>query len=192
MNLTAYKSLYDFSEIETALQSYFVASGGMVAPPAENDASREDWTAGDGNVAFFTAFQAAIFQKSRPRVACLLNGIQNATNPGHMIEDNNGALRNTLWRGQLTFDLITGPSYTAHVDLRAKVMALAEMIAPMVRDTTKLIGANQYLTNHLINYVAPQGLDTSIAIGQGYYGSQLTYQLTFSVPPPALAAVVEN
>lgn len=191
MNLTAYASLYDFSQIETGIQRHFVAAGGMVAPPDENDDTRETWTPETGQVAFLTAYQAAIFQQARPRVGCFLSNIINATTPGHFVEDNNGALRNVLWRAQLTLGIVTQPNYTYHASLRAQVIALAEMIAPMVRDTTQAIGVNQYLTTYQINHVTPGGLDTTISIGDGYYGSTLTYQLTFSVPAPALAAVSE-
>jgi hypothetical protein len=190
MNLTAYKSLYDFSAIETAIQTFFVKAGGMVAPPNEDAPNRETWTP-EGSVAFFTAFQAAIFQKARPRVGCFITGITNATAPGHFLIDNNGALRNNLWRGQLTLEVITAPRYALHTDLRATVQALAEMIAPQVSDPAALIGANQYLTLHHINYVLPQNLDTQISIEDGFYGSQLNYQITFSVPAGALAAVAE-
>ena len=191
MNLAAYKSLYDFSEIETAIQSFFVAAGGMVAPPDEDDDSRETWAPNEGEVAFFTAFQATVFQAAKPRVACFLTGINNATQPGHMVIDNNGALRNVLWTGNLKFEVITEENYTTHTDLRAKVQALAEMIAPQVANPAAQIGANQYLSLHQINYVTPQNIDTSINTGDGFYGSQLNYQITFSVPSGAVAAVAE-
>jgi hypothetical protein len=140
------------------------------------------------NVAFFTAFEAAIFQKSRPRVACFLSGI-NPVN--HFATDNNGALRNNLWRGTLTLEVITAPSYTAHTDLRAAVQCLAEMIAPQVPAGTASIGANQYLTSQHINHLQAQNLDTSINSGEGFFGSQLNYQITFSIPAGAFSAVAE-
>ena len=187
MNLPAYKSLYDFSEIEAAIQSFFVAQGIFVAPPT--DASREAWIPGADNVAFLTAFQAALFQVARPRVACFLTGI----NPlQKMIVDNNGAIRNAIWKGNLLLEVITDPDYTLHTDLRAMTQALGEMIAPQVSDPTQRIGANQYLQNHQINYVMAQNMDTAIHFQEGFYGSQLNYQITFSVPLGAFQAVVEN
>lgn len=191
MNLLAYSHIYDFSLIEKALQSYFIAAGGMVAPPDEGDETREEWIPDAGKVAMFTAFEAAIFQKARPRVACFLNGISNHSTPPKAIADHNGALRNVLWRANLTLEIITAPSYTAHVALRSQVAALAEMIAPMVASPSTAIGVNQYLQYHRVNLVVPQGLDTSISLGEGFYGSQLNYQLTFSVPPSVVMTITD-
>jgi len=191
MNLSAYSSLYDFTQLELAIQSFFVAQG-FVQPPGETDATRSTWTPGTGDVAFFTGFEASLFQKARPRVACFLNGINPATTPPRWVADNNGALRNNLFRGNLVLEIITAANYTYHTALRAQVMALAEMIAPPVADHTLRLGANQYLTAQQINYVTPQNLDSSVAQEQGFYGSQLNYQLTFSIPKPAILGVVET
>ena len=191
MNLLSYSHIYDFSLIEKALQSYFIAAAGMVAPPDEGDDTREEWVPDAGKVAVFTAFQAAIFQKARPRVACFLNNIGNAATPPKAIADHNGALRNVLWRGNLTLEIITEPDYAAHTALRSQVAALGEMIAPMVANPATAIGVNQYLQYHRVNLSVPQGMDTSISIGEGFYGSQFNYQLTFSVPPSVVTAITD-
>jgi hypothetical protein len=189
MNLLAYKALYDFSEIEAAIQSFFVAQGVFVAPPGETAQNRESWIPDAGSIAFLISFQAMVFQAARPRVACVLNGI----NPlQKMIVDNNGAIRNAIWKGNLILEVITDPNYALHTDLRATVQALGEMIAPQVSDPTLKIGANQYLANHQINYIMAQNMDSSIHAEEGFYGSQLNFQITFSVPLGAFQAVVET
>ncbi len=189
MNLPAYKSLYDFSAIEVAVQLYFVDTGAFVAPPDSTDRTRESWVAPAGKTPFFTAFQAAIFEKSRPRVACFLNSISAVgSKQGTPIADNNGALRNYIFSGQLTFEIITEPDYASHMDLRAQTFSLAEMIAPLVDDATKKIGANQYMT-HQIVAVSVHSFSTSIDIHQGFYGSQIHYNITFQIPPPAIKAI---
>lgn len=196
MDLTAYKDLYDFSLIERAVQSYFVSQSVFVQPPDEDDPNRETWIPDAGDVAFFTAFEEKIFQMPTPRVVCAFNNIVQAARQPHGITDNNGAIRNNLWSGNLRFSITTQPSYSYHTQLRAMMVALGEMIAPMVSDPTKLIGANQYLSNLQIAYVQPQSIDTSIVKGESggvaFYHSGLSYQLTFGIYEQAILAVTET
>lgn len=192
MDLTAYSNLYDFAAIESAVQDYFIADGGLfVEPPDETDANRETWAPADGEVPFMTAFQASLFQKFTPRVACFLTGI-NRVQPVRYVADNNGAMRANQYQAGLTFETITAPSYADHTALRNRVMALVDMLVPPASDVAAAIGVNQYLTGFQLVQSAPQNLDTSIQTGDGFYGSQLSCQIIFSIPPEVIAAVVES
>jgi len=183
ISLPNYASIYDFSKIEQAVQSYFISTGLYAAPDMTQP---ETWAPAASIVPAFTAFESEMFQKHRPRVAFFLNSI---TPLNKWVADANGALRNNQWRGNLLVEVITAPDYTTHTALRCQVAALFEMIAPMVADPTQLIGANQYLTQHIISYCTAQNADTSIHVEQGFFGSQLNYQLTFGVPEAAILAV---
>ena len=72
---------YEFSRLEVAVQAHFVASGAFVSPPDDTADNKETWTPAAGIVPIFTAFQAATFQKNRPRVSIDLQNIApSATN----------------------------------------------------------------------------------------------------------------
>ena len=186
-----FKSLYDFSEVEKSVQAYFVSGNQFVVPPNEDDPTRETWGAPTGLVPFFTAYEALIFQKSTPRVACQLSGVNALPSIGHGIVDNNGAIRNNLWRGNLMFEVVTGESYKLQCDLRSSVIALAEMIAPMVSDPSVALGANKFSGLFQIAKCVSVGFDTHINMEDGFYVSQIPYQIIFGVPESAILGITE-
>jgi hypothetical protein len=184
-----FASLYDFAAIETAVQNYFAGAGGFSAPPSNDPADLATWLPPAGNIVILTAYQIQVFQKWTPRVGTFLSGINPISRVGHGIVDGNGAIRNNLWTANLLLEIITKQDYTYHTQTRNTVMALGEMIAPMVSDPTQAIGANPFLSQFQISYCAPQNVDTNIVRGDGFFGSQLNYQLTFCLAPQAIAAV---
>ena len=185
----SYAGLYDFSLVEKAIQSYFVGTGLFTLPPDENDDTKENWIPDATKPAMLTAYDAAVFQKAIPRVACYLSGITPATSVPHGIVDGNGAIRNNMWRANLMLEIITEPNYTAHVALRSLVTALGEMIVPMLANPAQAIGANQYSTLYQLAYCVASNHSTMINAADGFYGSQLTYQLTFGIHEQSIAAV---
>lgn len=172
---------YDYSQLEQAIQSHFVASGAFAKPPDDSDDTKENWTPTTGVIPIFTAFQAATFQKNRPRVAIDIQNISPSQQPPKQIPCVDTILRTYLWKATLHLTIETTADYTAHVALRAAVTALAEMIAPGIPSTTtgSTIGANQYLTNFVIAYVQDNGQSTMVHSDEGHYHSQITYNLTF-------------
>ncbi len=185
----SFASLYDFSLIEKAVQDYFLDTGLFSPPPDENDAARESWSPEAGKPAVFTAYDAAVFQKAIPRVACYLSSISPATATPRGVVDNMGAIRNNLWKANLALEIITPPNYTQHTALRALVTALGEMLVPQLSDPSIQIGANKFSTTYYLAYCVAQNHTTQINAHEGFYGSQLNYQLTFGVPAGAITAV---
>jgi len=185
----SYASLYDFSLIEKAVQAYFLDTGLFSAPPDENDPARESWAPVAGKPAVFTAYDAAVFQKAIPRVACYLSSISPATATPRGVVDSLGAIRNNLWKANLALEIITAPNYTQHTALRSLVTALGEMLVPQLSDPTNDIGANKFSTTYFLAYCVAQNHTTQINAHEGFYGSQLNYQLTFGVPAGAITAV---
>lgn len=196
MSITArdYKPFYDYSKIEIGVQSYFVGVDAAVfcQPPGEpaldaaqsvidawND--RGNWTPGAGQVAVMTDFEANVFQSARPRVGIDFNNVRPHHLNAQAIVDPNNMLRATLYTGELRLGIVTGANYTAHVDLRSYVAALAVEICPPIPDTTvnSTVGVNQFLTHHLFCLLQDNGQDTTITPQEGYYISQLSYAVIF-------------
>lgn len=185
-----FSQLYNFGLIERAVQDYFVGTGLFVKPPDEADPDREDWTPDTGVTPFFTAFEAALFQKHIPRVACFLRGIKpRRAHNGHGVLDANGILRNNLWAATFTLEVITPPSYATHNNLRSKVLATGEMICPMVLDPLTRIGANAYSNFHQIYGCVLQDQSTEVHIEKGFYGSQSGYDIIFGVPETVISSI---
>lgn len=186
-----YAALYDFSTIERAVQSYFCSFDSFVKPPDNSEDTRESWQAGTGNVAFFTPYELALFQKNRPRVIAQLSAINALTQPGHGIEDGNGALRNNIWKATLRLEITTENKYELHNALRSMVYALGEMIAPYVRDSSIKLGVNQYSDTFQLQQCINQNADTGLsATESGAIQSDILYTITFGLPEQAILAVV--
>lgn len=178
---TNWKKFFKHSEIETGVQSFFAATGSFVAPPSEDSDTRETWQPNDGVTPCFTAFQAQLFQKHKPRIALELNGVKPFSYQSQAIVDDRGIIRPTLYVGTLSFSIVTAENYTEHTDLRALVAVLCNEIAPFVQQgTSSTIGANQYLTNFVIVRVDDNGQETNIMPDDGYYMSALSYPITFA------------
>ena len=178
--------LYDFSLVEKAIQTFFVtvAADRFVAPPDDIDPALEQWSPGD-LIPFFTAFQAALFQKHRPRIAIDLNNI-SPINPLRLIIDANEQLQCDWWRARLTFWIVTRPSYAYHTQMRGALLALIAQLAPPSGATqTAPIGVNQYLDKHEVTGCWPSDLSTAVTPQDGHYVSPIVCNLDFAMRPDA-------
>jgi hypothetical protein len=186
-------SIYDFSLIEKAVQTLFVGVSGanFVAPKNDDDPLREKWTAGAGNIAFYTAFQALTFQKCRPRVWIGLKNVNHIR--GAYAIDANGNLREKAWSGSMDFGIITEMNYTAHVALRAKVAAIIPTVLAQISQdgsTFATTGINALLANHQVSEFWMRNVDTNIGEDkeQAIYYSIIPCELAFNVKPSAWPA----
>lgn len=175
-----FESRFDFSLIEVGIQTHFVSTDEFAKPPADTDAAKKDWTPEVGTIPIFTALEAAVFQKHRPRVALDLNSIAPSAFPPKQQADDRGILRNMIWKAGLSFHIVTKADYFYHKSLRAKVAAICSEIAPMVANTSLAIGVNQFTKFHQIIYVQDNGQDTTITPEDGCYKSNLQYQIQFA------------
>lgn len=189
MNFTDFQNFYDFSLIEKAVQSVFVSVDGsvFVAPPDDSDPTREKWTAGAGNIAFYTAFQALTFTKCRPRVFTGLHNINRV--PMSQAVDANGNLREKAWTGVMRLGIITKPDYTVHTQLRAMVLAIIPQVMGAVTVTDfPNTGANALLQYHQISQFDPVDISTTIVPEDGNYQSQIPVSIAFNIKPTAFPA----
>lgn len=177
---TDFIPFFDYSLIEAGIQSHFVASGNFEQPANETDPDRESWSPDPAKTPFFTAFEAALFQKFRPHVAIDLSNVAPVSFQAQAIVDASQIVRPTLYRGVVNFTVTTDSNYLKHTQLRAYVAALAMEIAPYVpQGVSSTIGANQYLTHHVITNFNDAGQDTTVTPDEGYYTSRLTFNITF-------------
>jgi hypothetical protein len=194
MDFKDFQSIYDFTLIERAVQSLFVAAGAdFVAPLDDNDAAREQWAAGVGNIAFYSAFQALTFTQCRPRVFIGLHAINPV--PGCYALDANGNLREKSWRGQIRFGIITEPNYTTHTALRARVLAIIPQVLGKIaadNSTFATTGINALLTYHQVSEFYAKDISTSVTPADGNYQSAITVELAFGVPPSAWPAGMQS
>jgi hypothetical protein len=184
MTFSDFQPLYDFSLIEKAVQALFVGVDGgvFVAPLDDNDPAREQWTAGAGNIAFYTAFQALTFQLCRPRVFIGLHSVNCIT--GAYAVDSNGNLREKAWRGQMLIGIITEPNYTLHTQLRSAVLAIIPQVLGAVTVTDfPNTGINALLAYHQVSEFYSSDASTSVTPEDGNYQSAITVKLAFSVRP---------
>jgi hypothetical protein len=192
MDLIAISPFYDFSLLEQAGQSFFcnpdgpVAQGGgaFVAPPNDDDDTRENWTPG-ANIPFYTAFQNDTFQKCRPRVWAVLPQITAV--PFARTLDANGQFRVTAWTALMKFGVLSEPFYPKHIALRTLMLAAIPMLGPVITADGGQIattGINAFLQYHQLAQIeilpASTYVDTS---NQGYYVSYVDTQITFSILP---------
>lgn len=175
--------LYDFSQIEIAMQDLFAATDVYVAPPDETSDDREDWVPPVGVIPFMTAFQADVFTKCNPRVSCSLNGIVPASNPPPMVVDANYLFRVRAWRGVLDFTVITPANYYTHTQLRCQVQSIIAGAVPATSNLAVIgtTGINQYLDVHEVATILDAGNSTGIHQEKAFYGSQLRYEITFAI-----------
>lgn len=194
MTFDDFQSIYDFKLIERAVQSLFVAAGAdFVSPKDDDDPAREQWTAGAGNIAFYTAFQALTFTQCRPRVFIGLSAVNPV--PGCYALDANGNLREKAWRGQMRFGVITEPNYTTHTELRSRVLAILPQVLPrLVVDNSLSVttdalfattGINALLTYHQVSEFYAKDISTTVSPEDGNYQSAITVELAFSVKTSA-------
>ncbi len=191
MNFTNFTPFYDFSVIETAVQSAFVAADGsfFVAPLGETDAARKDWTPGAGNVPFYTVANQLVFQECRPRVAIRLHNV-NHIRDAYAIDANNN-VREKAWQGSMDFGIVTEPNYAYHAQLRAAVLAIIPQIMPQVvadNSTFATTGINALLANFQVSEFWARNCSTEVAVVAGAYMSLIPVELAFSVPPSAWPA----
>jgi hypothetical protein len=185
--------LYDFSQLEIAAQKVFAAASnfggynginGFIAPPDDTAANRETWTPPAGVIPVFTAYQVAVFTKTNPRISISLDGIVQYSTPAPVIIDANGQLRCRMWRAQLDFTIITPASYSQHVALRTLAQSVIATMVPQINDTlatAENTGLNQFLAVHEVATVIDAGNSTGINVAQGFYASQLKYNITFGI-----------
>jgi hypothetical protein len=194
MQYTDLIDIYNFSLIEQAVQRFFVAlpGGAFVSPPSNQDPAKENWMA-EGQIAFYTAFQSAVFQKSRPQVYCALTNITEY--PQTHIIDANGVWRASAWKGVLHMGVVTSPDYTAHTQLRAAVLAaLPTLQPPPTADGSGIAasGINALTQFHEIGLFQMQATETMITPQAGDFKSVIPVTITFSVRVSAWPGGIQN
>lgn len=194
MNILDLIPLNDFSLIEQAVQTFFcggqyIAGTPFIEPPVEWEGDDgKDIEIEDGQIAFYTAFQNNTFQKARPRVGIALHSINKYE--GEQVIDSEFVLRPKAWRAQMRFQIVTGPDYDVHRQLRALVNAIIPKCGPTYQSDGSGIatgGVNGILTNHQVGLFEAQNESTNITPQEGYYVSPITVNLTFSLNAKSLA-----
>jgi hypothetical protein len=182
---TDFMPLVDSTLIEAAIQKFFVnlADGCFVAPLDNSDPKREAWTAGADSIAIYTSFQNLVFQSVRPRVFL---GLFNASPyPSAYLTDANGVFRPKAWRGDVTFGIITEPDYAKHTQLRAMLLAILPMLAPLPTPDGSDIatsGVNAYLEFHEVAQFSVKDFAMHIEEGAGgAYQSTIPVTVTWGV-----------
>ena len=191
MIFSDFTPFYDFSVIETAVQTLFTTVDGsfFVAPLGETDAARKDWAPGAGSVAFYTVANQLVFQECRPRVAIRLHNV-NHIKDAYVI-DVNGNLREKAWQGSMDFGIVTEPNYAYHAQLRAAVLAIIPQVIGKVSADNSAFGTtgiNALLTNFQVAEFWSRNASTEVQREIGAYCSLIPVEVTFSVPPSAWPA----
>lgn len=193
--------LFDYSQWEIGIQSFFcdaTAGGGLfVAPPDNDDTTRENWVGSAGQIAFFTAYQNAVFQKARPRVS--LNPISYVPLDGTIL-DANGQLKHHVFNVPLEFVVVTQPDYLIHCQTLALVRATALAMAPVLVDpetgaeTIQTTGLNAFLTNFEMSRIVDPGNTLAIGLSadKGAFVSTLHFDSTFAVRASAWPATNQS
>lgn len=189
--------LYDFSQWEIAIQNFFcdtTQGGGNFSMPKDNsDASRESWQPAVNTTAFFTGFQAQLFQKQRPRID--LGPVDYREVKQTRIVDATGRLRRNAWIVPLTFYVITPADYQTHVQLLALTRSIVHMMNPIginpANGSADLIpksGLNAFLTSHELAIIQDAGGPTFggyLSTDKGYFLTPLKYDAKFDVKASA-------
>ena len=182
---TKFAPLYDFSLIERAVQDFFCSpalNAPFIAPPNDLTTNREAWTAGVDKIAFYTAFQANVYQPCRPRIYVALNNISEFTSE-RMLDDS-AVYRATAWRGVLRFGIVTAPNYEEHTGVRSVVLAILPQLQPVFNpDGTGIAGGgiNAFLVYHEVGVFALSSASTHITPEDGNYHSTFDVSVSFSV-----------
>lgn len=179
---TDFAPLLDFSQWETAIQNYFVASGLFAAPPANGDDSGGGWQPTAPLTAFFTGFQAQVFTKARPRVD--LGLISHTEIQQTRVMDVNGMLWRNAWQVPLEFFVVTKPDYAYHVaTFLPQMRALIQLMNPQ-SGAIQTTGLNTYLTTHELAQIKDAGGATfggKWSADEGYFITPLKYNAIFAV-----------
>ncbi len=193
MNFSDFQAIYDFTVIETAVQSMFATIAGYSVPPNDGDQDAENWLPPEGATPFYTAFQALTFQKCRPRVYIAAFDFQ-PVRQAYAI-DANSNLREKAWVGNMRLGIITNPNYTLHTQLRAQVLAIIPQVQPgIAMDNSAFAGTgiNAILASHQVSEFYADNLSTTITPEEGTYRSTINIKLAFSVPPSAWPAGMQT
>lgn len=190
-DFTSFIPFYEFSVIETAVQSFFVGvdRSFFVAPLGETDAAREAWKPAAGSVAFYTVANQLVFQACRPRVAIKLHNVNHIRDAYAL--DVNGNMREKAWQGSMDFGIVTEPNYAFHASLRAAVLAIIPQVIGQIAADNSLFaatGINALLTNFQVSEFWARNCSTDATPIEGAYVSQIPVELAFSVPPTAWSA----
>ena len=193
MTFSDFQAIYDFTVIETAVQSLFVSIAGYSAPSNDDDPNAAQWTPPAGSTPFYTAFQALTFQKCRPRVYIASFEFQ-PVRQAYAIDSNNN-VREKAWSGNMMLGMITQPVYTLHTQLRAQVQSIIPQIMPgIVADNSAFAatGINSLLTAHQVSEFFTTDLNTTVIPEEGTYRSTINIKLAFSVLPSAWPAGMQT
>jgi hypothetical protein len=179
--------LYDYSLWEKAVQAFFcdpVQGGGVfVGAPDEHDPKREEWCPPNGQIAFFTAFEAATLQRARPRVS--ISPISyRPYNEKALVRDANGRAQNRAWDVPLEFTVITKNDYAYFTSVLAQVRAIISQMMPVaIYGQLQTTGLNPFLTVHELSKIwdAGNSLNIGQTIDKGAFVGQIKYNATFAV-----------
>jgi hypothetical protein len=179
MTAPDFATLYDFSVIETAVES--------LANTANPD------------VSWLTGFDAAQLQKARPRIECYFEPGNAFGSPPHYVNTAaDGQRRVNGWQGQLRTMIVTNTvsgnteadaannSYKLHMQYRAFVMNLLCTVDTALADNPVL------LPYHQIARCWEAGNSPKIAPQDGVYTSQLNHNLIYSIRPSAFPGGIIN
>jgi len=194
MNFTDFQSLYDFSLVEAAVQSFFCGVDGslFVAPLSETDPARGTWTPPPGFTAFYTNANITVNQACRPRVKIRLNNVNHVR--GAYALDANGAMREKAWQASMEFGIVTEPNYAIHCQLRSQVLAIIAQGVAISQDGTLFAtgGINKYLKLHQVSEFWSRNASTDVVPAEGAYMSLIPTQLAFSIPPSSWPAGMQT
>ena len=179
-----YMPLVDSTKIEAGIQQFFVnlPGGSFVAPLDNDDPAREQWTAGDGNIAIYTAFQNLVFQSVRPRVFLMLPSV--SVYPSAYLIAADGVFRPKAWRGEVTLGIISEPNYARHTQLRAMLLAILPMLAPTpTADGSGIAagGVNAYLEFHEVAQFEVSNFAMHLEESDGTYQSTIPVAVSWGV-----------
>ena len=184
MSFTDYIPLVDSTLVEAAIQKFFVNldGGSFVAPLDNNDPKREKWTPGDGDIAIYSAFQNKVFQSVRPRVFFMLASATPYA--AAYLLDASGVFRPKAWRGEVHFGIISEQDYAKHTQLRAMLLAILPMLAPLpTADGSDIAtsGVNKYLALHQVAEFRIKDFAFSLEENSGAYQSAIPVSMTWGV-----------
>ena len=192
MTYSDFQAIYDFTVIETAVQTMFASIAGYSVPP-NDDPNADQWTPPAGTTPFYTAFQSLTFQKCRPRIY-VASFEFSPVRQGYAL-DGNGNLREKAWTGNMRLGIITDPSYTFHTQLRAQVLAIIPQVQPGIAADNAAFGntgINSVLVTHQASEFYAENLTTAVIPEEGTYRSTINIKLAFSVLPSAWPAGMQT
>lgn len=167
MQAPDFVTCYDFSPLETAVETLVAAA--------------------NPDLTWLTGFDAAQFQKARPRVECYLDLGAPFGTPAHYHNTVDGARRINGWLGSLRTMVITETlpgateaegakaSYTLHMKWRAFVQSFMATIDTQLQDNPLL------LPYHQVARCWETPVSSKIAPEAGVYTSQMNHNLIYSI-----------